>query len=184
MKDKLKFFTKLLKSSRGSSMYIYEPKPTFHIVKQNTGHCAYCISDHTHIHLFGYFISSLKCSRLLVDLWLAPLILRVWALDLQSWGIQSFYYHIIQTKWGKHRHSISMLSLIPAPFRACSCCFRHRWLYMLSGLDSSSKCVPCSLILPLSRTRIWSASMTVESLWAITSVVLFCVALRNAFNIF
>ena len=43
IKDKLKFFTKLLKSSRGSSMYIYEPKPTFHIVKQNTGHCAYCM---------------------------------------------------------------------------------------------------------------------------------------------
>ena len=36
----------------------------------------------------------------------------------------------------------------------------------------NSSCVPCSTSLPLSRTRIWSASTTVRSRWAIIMTVL------------
>lgn len=63
-------------------------------------------------------------------------------------------------------------------------CFFHKSEYKLPGFARSSKWLPCSAIWPFSKTMIVSASTTVESLWAITIVVLSFVTRRKASNIF
>ena len=63
-------------------------------------------------------------------------------------------------------------------------CFCHNSLYRPSGFDMSSKWLPLSATRPCSSTKIWSASTTVDSLWAITMVVLPLVILRKALRIF
>ncbi len=63
-------------------------------------------------------------------------------------------------------------------------CFFHRSEYKLWGFAINSKWLPCSATCPFCSTKIKSASTTVESLWAMTIVVLFFVTLRSASRIF